>query len=260
MPRQPLTSNPFLSSMPALFVQEAEASQQCQLFHLVVIDGIPNEAPLYLVDSNYDVTYTSLVGDVPTAQTYLRFPLKFSGVSVSTDGSIDKASITVSNVARSLMQHVEDYDGLSGCSVSVLTVYAKFLDFIYSYSIDGELSITPNPEKDYKACIRDEFVIDSYSANEQTIAFQLNALVDFEIKVPRRRYTPFSCYWKFKDPDTCGYVSHVDNSTEIQNFCKKTLQACKEHTRVGIDPTKGNSARYGGFPGIPSDIRRLFSS
>lgn len=236
-----------IDTQPKLFAQEAAASAQCQLFHLITVANIPNEAPLFLVDSNYDITYSSIIEGVPTPITYQKFPLKFSGVSISTDGSIDKASITVSNVSRVLMQYVEDYDGLAGCTVSVITVYEKFLDFIYTLDLDGTLSVNSNPMKDYKACIRDEYEIDSYIANEQTIAFQLNAVVDFNIKVPRRRFTPFSCYWHYKDVTTCQYDGPLP-------LCAKSLDDCYKHINLsGVD----NSSRFGGFPGIPSDTRML---
>lgn len=223
------------SLLTGMFPQETEKDAQCQLLHLIVVEdpkGIVDT--MHYVDSNYDVTYAN--------QVYTRFPLKFSGASISSNGTIDKASITVANATRILMPLIEAHDGLSGFTVSVLTVYEKFLDNVYTLTLDGTLVAEDNPTKDATAHIRDEYVIDSYSATEQTIAFQLNAVVDFDIRVPRRRFTPYSCYWRYKDPETCGYAGEL---TE----CKKSLEACDAH---------GNSFRFGGFPGIPSDMRRLY--
>lgn len=229
---------PNVAGLPNLFVQETAKEVQCQLLHLIVVSGIKNatstEDDLYLVDSNFDVTYAG--------NLYKSFPLQFSGANISTDGTIDKASITVSNVSRVLMPLIEEYDGLSGCSVSVITVYEKFLDFVYTYAVDGTLTIEPNAGKDAAANIRDEYIIDSYSANESTVSFQLNAVIDFTIKVPRRRFTPYSCYWRYKDADTCGYAGTLPS-------CDKSVTDCEAH---------GNSARYGGFPGIPNNVRRLY--
>lgn len=255
-------------NLPNLFAQEIAAESQSQLFHLIQVEGIqsvdPNtqevttEEPLYLVDSNYDVTYQGV--------TYVRFPMKFSGVSVSSDGTIDKANITVANVERTLMRYVELYDGLAGCRVTVLTVYERFLDYTYTVHMAdtvagsgwydaNHIAITPgtsvgagtvthvaNGGADPTACLSDEFLIDSYTANEQAIVFQLDAVVDFEIKTPRRRFTPWSCYWKYKDPTTCGYVGSLPT-------CKKSLADCAAH---------GNSVRFGGFPGVPSNVRNLW--
>lgn len=226
-----------------LFAQETDKEAQGQIFHLIQLGQVTDEAGntfpgMSLVDANYDVTYGGVL--------YQKFPLKFSGVSVSTDGTIDKASITVANVARTLMREIEQYDGLAGCTVSVITVYDKFLDFTYSFDADGQLTVTTNSvidggTADANAHIRDEYRIDSYVANEQTISFQLNAVVDFEIKIPRRRFTPFSCYWRFKGTE-CGYAGGLTT-------CDKSLENCT---------VRGRSSRYGGFPGVPSTVRRLF--
>lgn len=238
-----------------LFPQETQKESQCQLLHLIslgnirgYIDGVLQTEPdMFLVDSNYDVIYDS--------QEYTRFPLKFSGVNVSTDGTIDKASITLSNVSRELMDLIEKYDGLSGCTVGVTTVYEKFLDEVYTYAEDGTLSMVTNPLKDSTAHIRDEYSVDSYVLSESTISFQLNAIIDFDIRVPRRRFTPFSCYWRFRQAETCGYPTTAIPTTDIPvpdltlTECKKSLEDCQNHC---------NSTRFGGFPGIPSNIRRLF--
>lgn len=244
---------PNTTGVPNLFVQETAKEVQSQLLHLIVVSGIKNETSteddLYLVDSNFDVTYAGI--------EYRSFPLQFSGVNISTDGTIDKASITVSNVSRVLMPLIEEYDGLAGCAVSVITVYEKFLDFTYVYSADGTLTTTSNTDKDATLNIRDEYVIDSYSANDSTISFQLSAVIDFTVKVPRRRFTPYNCYWRYKDPDTCGYPNTCVGTTATPvpdttlTTCDKSITDCAAHC---------NSARYGGFPGIPNNVRRLFLS
>lgn len=247
MPRQPDLNNPFTTMMPVLFSKETDSAEQCRLLHLIVVEDPRALADtLYLVDSNYDITYAG--------QVYQRIPLSFSGVSVSSDGSIDKASITVANVARTIMPLLEEHDGLSGFLVSVITVYEKFLDFTYTLAADGAVTAVVNAGKDTTAHIRDEFYIDSYSANEQAITFQLNAVVDFDVKVPRRRFTPFSCYARFRDPESCGYPATCIPTVAIPvpdttlTFCDKSLDACINRC---------NSARFGGFPGVPTDTRRL---
>lgn len=185
---------------------------------------------LNVVDSNYDITYDSVV--------YSRFPVKFSEVSQNSDGSIDKASVTVANVSREIQFYVEKFSGLRGCTVTVKAVYERFLDYLYSVSDTGEVTTQVNPEADSLARMEDQFLIDSYLATEEVIVFQLDPIIDFDIKLPRRRFLADACYWRFKGPE-CGYAGEA-------TFCDKTLKTCKSF---------GNQSRYGGFPGIAGQKR-----
>lgn len=226
------------SVIPGLFSEEVAKPEQTRLLHLVEISD-PAEIldTTYYVDSNYNVEYNNV--------EYTRFPLTFSGVSVSSDGSISKASVSIANVTRVLMPFIEQYDGLLGFYVKVTTVYEKFLDHIYTTSTDGNMTVAVNPNADSTAHLTEYYIIDSYTANEQLITFDLLPQVDFNVKVPRRRFTATTCYWRYKDPTTCGYSGGIAT-------CDKSYagtNGCKAHS---------NSARYGGFPGIPSDIRRVY--
>jgi lambda family phage minor tail protein L len=176
--------------LPPLFNAETSKEQQEIRINLLQIK-IPNEAPMYFNDSNSDVQYQGVDG--VTVVTYLKFPFKFAGVSLNSDGSISKSSLSVANVNRSLMDEVERNDGLRGVPITVLTLYEKFLVGGSSPSSVSRIS--------------EDFIIDSYQANEQTIQFALDPIVDLAIKIPRRRMTTDSCYWRFKDSETCGYVN-----------------------------------------------------
>jgi len=188
---------------------------------------------LNVADSNYDVEYAGV--------NYIRFPISISETTVSADGSIDRASMSVANVTREIMYYVEMYNGLVNRKVVVRTVFARFLDKLYTPQIDGTTTETDNPEKDPNAYIKEEFLIDTYNANEKVVVFTLDPVVDLEVKIPRRRYMDSnSCTFRYKDPETCKYAGALST-------CYKNLESCKAH---------GNSINFGGFAGLDSTNQR----
>jgi len=227
-----------------LFAEETEKAEQGQLYHLVMLET-PAPSPddrILIVDANYDVVFGWGGLEANKGEyTYAKFPVKFSPAEVNTDGSIAKASITIADASRDIMYYVEAFNGLRGCRVHIKTVYANALYYLYSFAADGSVTETPNVSHNPDACLHDEYFIDNYTANEQTVTFQLDPIIDLEIRIPRRRYLVDSCYFEFKNCDTCQYSGP---DTE----CNKNLAACR---------AKGNQARYGGFPGI-SGSRKLF--
>ena len=222
MPRDGQPGNP---SLPNLFIEDSFAEQTSQIFRLITIEGI--DPPLNkLVDSNYNVNF----GD----DSYLRFPLSFSGATVNSDGTVDKPTITVANVSREMMDLVESSNGLRGFKVNVKTASARFINDIVTQAEDGTWIYTDNPERDSSAFVEDDYLIDSYSANEEIVSFQLESLIDLSAQLPRRRFTTNSCYWKYKDSETCGY-------TGVETTCGKTFEDCV---------TRNNQRYFGGFPGV----------
>jgi len=107
---------------------------------------------------------------------------------------------------------------------------------------NGNILEVPNPDASTTSYSEEVYVIDSYTASESAVQFNLEPLIDFSVKLPRRRFTSV-CYWRYKAPDTCGYSGELAT-------CKKDLVDCKAHN---------NLARFGGFPGVPeTGVRRLF--
>lgn len=242
MPRlSPVTSAPGHGTLTTdynlapLFAEETAKPTQTKLFHLVGLTLPSPESPLYLVDSNYDVKFAG--------QLYTRFPLKWSPAEMNSDGSISKSSITIANVSREIMYYVEQYKGLRTCRVSIKTVYENALDELYFPQSDGSVITEDNPKKNNTAFVEDEFYIDNYSATEQTVTFQLEPIIDLEIRLPRRRYMQDSCYFTYGDPSSCTRVPDAEFPS-----CGKTLAECK---------LRGNERNFGGFPGI-SGTRRVY--
>jgi len=208
---------------------------QSRLFYLITLVLPDPEPVLRIVDSNYDVKFGGVA--------YLRFPVKFTPAEMTSDGSISKTNITIANVSREIMYYVEQYNGLRGCRVVVKSVYANVLDELYPIQEDGSVVSEPNPAANETAFIEDEYYVDTYSANDTTVVFQLDPIIDMEVRLPRRRYLVDSCYWKYGDPDTCKCDRVV-----YPGLCGKTFADCK---------ARGNEANFGGFPGVNSS-RRIF--
>jgi lambda family phage minor tail protein L len=219
--------------LPNKLLAEANASEQSEQIHLVTLQ-VPGEAPLLLASSNYDAQFGGV--------TYVKFPLSFKAFEQHSDGTVSRADVTVANVGREIMYYVEQYDGLRGCRLTVKTVFARFLDYLYEIDpVTGSVVVASNSEADPAAYVEEEFIVDSYSAAEQTIVFALDPVIDFDTMLPRRRFATDSCYWDYKSEE-CLAVSPLPT-------CNRTKSACLE---------RGNVKRFGGFPGVPRKARRLY--
>lgn len=221
-------------NLPSLFDKETAKAEQSKILHLFTLDVYRDGSRvdiLHFVDNNYDVVYNGV--------TYTRFPIKYSAINISSDGTIDKASISAANVNREMMTLIELNDGLRNSKLRIMTVYEKFIDRIYTVAEDCSVTSKVNPNKDLSAYIDDVFIIDSYQADENVIQFQLEPVINLNVKIPRRRFLPNSCTFKFKDAATCGYSGPATK-------CDKTLENCKD---------LNNSVRYGGFPGVTGNRR-----
>ena len=213
------------------------------------ISSTPTKLVLALVGANHPVTYDGI--------TYSQFPMKFSEISVSSDGTIDRASLSVANVSKEIMYYIELYSGLRDRLVMTKSVFERFVDFLYEVDSAGVVSYKLNPDADPDAYLEDRFKIDSYSATEETVQLNLYPAIDTEVVVPTRKYTSDSCYFAYLDGNTCQLdldALMVDpeivaggKSREYFETCPKTASGCRE---------RKNSVRFGGFPGI-SGARRV---
>lgn len=230
------------SGLSALFKEEITKQQQSQIFHLISIDIDSDGANVLgvqrLVDANHDVMFD---GD-----NYYSFPCRISGNSVTTTGEVSTTTLTIANPERIFQSLLATHNGLRRRLVTVLTVYAKFVDKIYSISSDGVVTEADNPDKDTTAFIENTYYIEGFSSTAESIVFTLGATADLTIKLPRGRFNPRSCRFDYKDPETCGYAGTLPT-------CKKDIADCKLHSENGIV----QDVFFGGFPGVPTGIRRL---
>lgn len=240
-------------------------------------------AVLQLVDNNYDVTYDGI--------TYSAFPIKFGEMSMSSDGSIDKASLSVANVSREITYYVEMYNGLSNRQVSVKTVFANVLDNIYYVKRNvgtykaGEFYLkgdTVEYNGTYYTCVQEganpvvapHFIV--ASGEEESVSYAPNpskdttSYLEDTFVIDSYSYDETMCTFSL-DP-SISFDVKLPRRKFYDNSCQWIYR--DEHTckfagddpdgQVGCSKTlaackaRGNEARYGGFPGINGNRRVWF--
>jgi len=163
--------------------------------------------------NNKDVIWNS--------HTWTAFPFELDDLSEEA-GEPSLLQVRVSNVTRALMVYLEGESGLVGDSASLYVVHSDHLT-------------------QTTAEIEESFKITKTSTDSQWISFKLSAPSMLKVAFPTFRYIRNWCRWKFNYPTAtdvrCGYSGATPFTA-----CNKTLAECRE---------RGNSTRFGGFPGIP---------
>lgn len=145
---------------------------------------------------------------------YTAFAFELGEVGNGGDGRIQGVSLRVANPERALQPYLEANDGLIGCAVTIAVVHADNLGSDYSELTLNYEILAAEPKSDW-------------------IAFTLGAENPLRRRFPLYVAIPFSCNWQFGG-DECAYAGTATS-------CARTLAACR---------TLGNSARFGGRPGI----------
>lgn len=147
-------------------------------------------------------------------KVWIAFPFTVDDVKESKN-ELPEINLRVSNVTRYLQPYLEDYQGCVGATV--------ILRIIHSLALN---ETTPGLEEN--------FTIISTSTDASFVTFKLGGNFPSTSRFPLDRYLKNFCVFPFKGL-SCGYNGSASS-------CDKTLTKCKE---------LGNSARFGGFPGIP---------
>lgn len=185
-------------------------NQPIYLYTVEDYDGASND--LNFAGYDTDITFDGI--------TYSRFPISHEQIGENTQGEIDVVRVIVSNITRLIQGYLELYD-FRGKKVTIKTVFANQLG-------------------DSDVYLNSIYYIDSYSANQDKVTFELTSKFDvLDLELPARRYSRNYCAWKFKSTE-CGYSG---GETE----CNKTLTRCR---------VLANQERFGGFPSVPS--RRIY--
>ena len=146
-------------------------------------------------------------------QLYQAFPFTIGETSEDSDGSDPNVSLKVSNVAQGFQWYVENSGGGVGTEVILRVVNSK--------NLAGA------------ADLEETYTVLSCKVDEQWITFTLGTDYSAKTRRPLDRYMKNNCRFAYKGV-RCGYNGNSAN-------CNHTLTDCRSH---------GNSARYGGFPGI----------
>ena len=148
--------------------------------------------------------------------TYTRFNVSTPNLSSNSQGQIDTVTLEVGNVDRTMQNYVEEFDGFRTAKVTFKLVFPELV---------AETSLA----------VSETFYVKSCETNADKLTFNLSTELDVLQKQIGRMVLRDRCPWTFKGA-ICGYSGS-------ETFCDKTLGRCKE---------LGNEARYGGFPGMPS--------
>lgn len=148
-------------------------------------------------------------------QLWTHFPFGCSDSKNDNKGTLPVLSIEVDNTTRDLEYYLNEYGGGTGASVRLMVVRSDDLE-----------AAEPDFEEIY--------TVKSTSVTAAKVTFTLGNEYSQKARRPFGRYMKNSCPFKYKGL-RCGCTSSLAG-------CNHTLSDCRE---------RGNSTRFGGFPGIP---------
>jgi phage-related protein len=171
-------------------------------------------ATLKLANNNEDIVW-------PTGgATWTAFPFELDQMKENSRNEIPALSIRVSNVSRDVLYYIEQAGGAVGFPVIIRVVNSDHLDIA-----------TAELEMDY--------VVKSVSYSAQEVTFTLGGNQHIVRRCPGDRFMKDFCSKRYG-----GVLCGVSAATMITYpTCQRTLAQCRE---------RGNSDRFGGFPGIPA--------
>jgi lambda family phage minor tail protein L len=168
-----------------------------------------------LVDATV-LRLTSNNADVTwSSQTWQTFPFELQDLLSTSQGEFPTLTIRVSNAGRIMQSYLEQGQGGIGSTVTVRVVHSQHLT-----------ETTP--------AIEETFDVVASSADAEWCSITLGAPNPIMARFPRHRYVRDHCRWIYKSTE-CGYTGALET-------CDRDMVDCRLHS---------NSARFGGFPGIP---------
>lgn len=147
-------------------------------------------------------------------QVWQAFPLQIDECEEDTTGSYPSFQIKIDNTSKALTYYIESSNGVNGGKVILRVVNSKNL-----------ASTTPELEEHYE--------IQKLDVTEQWITATVGTSYSPNSRRPLGRYLKNGCRFKYKD-SRCQCTSSLTD-------CNHSLSDCRK---------RGNSTRYGGFPGI----------
>jgi len=185
--------------------------------------------PIYLYSIRYDAVSNSWLRWTDFASavtfdsiTYEPQVIKHNFIKESLSGKIERVRINIGNLDSTIQYYLDTYDGLRGKYATIKLVWNETLD-------------------DSNAFLEDEFSIQSSKSDRKQAQLILSSNLDVvDVKLPRCVFSRYRCRFIFKGSD-CGYSG-------AESSCDNTFKRCQEI---------GNTARFGGFPGIPPRLMVL---
>ncbi len=180
--------------------------------------------PLYVVNNTENISF----GTPP--QEYTAYAFSIAMPSQSSEGELGKTSLIVYDVGKTLRTYIEDLDGAHGSTVRLRIINTEYL-------ANDEYSTGLH---DYDDLTFEFDLIDVTIVNE-SITIGLGAPNLMRQSFPPGRYVANHCEWygRFKGIE-CKYTGAAT--------CNGTKASCA---------VLGNSANFGGFPGLDESGSRI---
>jgi len=152
---------------------------------------------------------------------YVPFPFEIDEITDNSKGEIPQVQLRISNVTRAIEAYIQEYDnyckenGYSPITVTISVVHSEHLN-------------------ETEPIVEHAFELKQPSTSSMWATFTLGAVNLFTRRFPIYRMQKNRCRYKTFKGTLCGYSGS-------ETSCDRTLARCRE---------LGNSARFGGFPGL----------
>ncbi|MCK9603575.1 MAG: hypothetical protein M0R66_04370 [Candidatus Omnitrophica bacterium] len=183
----------------------------------------PTPSPtFYLTSTDHVVTWAE--------QEFLPYPLIHEDLEANSAGELPTCRLKLSNVTREFSRYLWLGKGMIGQTVTIRLVHSALLEVA-------------------EAKIEWTWEVRAATVTSEGIVLSLELPNYFDVASPTGIYARDRCSFRYKDPETCGYVGDL-------TFCDKTIfgaAGCQAH---GLDEAAaGRPIRHPrinrAFPGIP---------
>lgn len=168
---------------------------------------------------------------------FVIYPIRGEGFEVSTQGTSNRPTLTISNVLGLITGAVEQFDQLKKAKVYRHLVYGQFLD--------EENFINGNPNADPLQEIKTGYIVERMvSLTSEQGVFELAIPSESDgATIPNRIMTSQNCCWQYRG-EGCGYTGHavadeydIPTNDITKDKCGKRLRSCQ--------------ARFGAYAVLP---------
>lgn len=170
--------------------------------------------------------------------TYWPFPLSRVGLPQDAEGTIQTASLTLSNIGRDFSEWLENDSG-----TLFLGQQARMIGVLYS---ELTLQLTAYEQL---------WEIAGASVDDRQLTFQLEASQLGSQDVPTDRYRRGGCRWRYRSQE-CGYEPDPNGDPKFLT-CDYSLADCIERgdDEFARGMPRAHPNNFGAFPGL---LRRVF--
>jgi lambda family phage minor tail protein L len=213
----------------SLLVEKNKLEGSTPIRLLCITYGDTAASKLYWAAWNQNVDYFQ--PNTATAQTYTAAPIKIGSLKYNKVSEQPTMDVTISNIDRTMVAYLEQNDGLRGRDFTVIRTYDTVLS-------------------NASACLTETYYVDGAQSSLKSVRFTLVTKTQlYGIKCPKRLFMRDQCQWKFKGTE-CAGTATVATPTVNASLASPSLTTCMK-TLGSCASVYNNTARYGGWPGIP---------